>query len=166
MGRDGIVLDGVEKLEAIRLDPLVTAGWRPIVLMTPVIVVLVVAFGYVAYLLLFAAHNESEVGILKTFGLSRLQLLGLTGFEHLTVVSVGLGLGTWAGFQASKLIVDPLVITETGEQIVPPYILLTSWDLMGPTYAALGAVLVGMLFVLVRTLSRVDLTHITRMEAN
>ena len=31
---------------------------------------------------------------------------------------------------------------------------------------ALGVVLVGMLFVLVRTLSRVDLTHITRVEAN
>jgi len=166
VGRDGVVVDGVEKLETIRLDPLVTAGWRPIVLMSPIIVVLVVTFGYVAYLLLFAAHSESEMGILKTFGLSRIQLLGLAGFEHLAIVSLGVGLGTWAGFQASKLIVDPLVITESGERVVPPYILLTSWDLMGPTYAALGAVLIGMLFVLVRTLSRIDLTHITRVEAN
>ena len=152
-------------LETSRLDPLGTAGWRPIVLVAPVIVVLVVAVGYIAYLLLFAAHSESEMGILRTFGLSRLQLVGLAGFEHLAIVSVGLGLGTWAGFQASKLIVDPLLITESGERVVPPYILLTSWDLMGPTYAALGVVLVGMLFVLVSTLSRVDLTHITRVEA-
>ena len=164
--RDGIILDGVEKLETVRLDPLITAGWRPLVFLSPVVVVLVVAFGYLAYLLLFTRRNEGEVGVLKTFGLSRLQLMGLTGFEHLTIAGVGLGLGTWAGLQASRLMVDPVAITETGEPVVPPYILLTDWSLMGPTFIALAAVLVGMLFVLVRGLSRLDLTRITRMEAN
>ncbi len=164
VGRDGIVVDGVAELESIRLDPLVTAGWRPMALMSPLVVVLVVAFGYIAYLLLLSRQSGGEMGLLRTIGVSRAQLTALLIFENLLVAGVGIGLGSWAGFQASALMVTPLVVTETGEAVVPPFQMLTNWGLMGPTYAALAVVFAAAVIVLARGMGRLHLGNVTRLE--
>ena len=156
------VEDGAERLDAARLDPFSGAGWQAMVLVALSIVLLAAAFGYATYLLLFARRNRSEMGFLRCMGLSRRQLMGLLGFEHLVISAVGVGLGTWAGFQISELTVMPLAVTETGEQVVPPFILVTSWEFMAPTYAALVAVFVGALLFLVRKIGRLDLQSIVR----
>ena len=164
VGRDGVVVDGVAELEELRLDPLVTAGWRPMVLLSPPVAVLVSALGYLAYLLLLS--RRSEMGMLRTIGVSRGQLMGLLTFENVMIAGVGIGLGSWAGFQASAMMVTPLVVTETGRAVVPPFHMLTNWALMGPTYAALALVLAASLFILGRSVWRVHLASITRLEAN
>ena len=166
VGRDGIVVDGVADLEELRLDPLVTAGWRPMVLLSPPVAVLVSALGYLAYLLLLSRRSGSEMGMLRTIGVSRGQLMGLLTFENVMIAGVGIGLGSWAGFQASAMMVTPLVVTETGRAVVPPFHLLTNWALMGPTYAALALVLAASLFILARSIWRIHLGSITRLEAN
>ena len=92
--------------------------------------------------------------------------MALLGFEHLVIAAAGVGLGTWAGFQISELMVMPLAVTETGEQVVPPFILVTSWGFMAPTYAALVAVFVGALLFLGRRLRHLDLQSIVRAADN
>ena len=166
VGRDGVVVDGVADLEELRLDPLVTAGWRPMVLLSPPVAVLVSALGYLAYLLLLSRRSGGEMGMLRTIGVSRGQLMGLLTFENVMIAGVGIGLGSWAGFQASAMMVTPLVVTETGRAVVPPFHLLTNWALMGPTYAALALVLAAALFILARSIWRIHLGSITRLEAN
>ena len=96
VGRDGIVVDGVADLEELRLDPLVTAGWRPMVLLSPPVAVLVSALGYLAYLLLLSRRSGSEMGMLRTIGVSRGQFMGLLTFENVMIAGVGIGLGSWA----------------------------------------------------------------------
>ena len=166
VGRDGVVVDGVAELEELRLDPLVTAGWRPMVLLSPPVAVLVSALGYLAYLLLLSRRSGNEMGMLRTIGVSRGQLMGLLSFENVMIAGVGIGLGSWAGFQASAMMVTPLVVTETGRAVVPPFHLLTNWALMGPTYAALALVLAAALVILARSVWRVHLASVTRLEAN
>ena len=166
VGRDGVVVDGVAELEDLRLDPLVTAGWRPMVLLSPPVAVLVSALGYLAYLLLLSRRSGREMGMIRTIGVSRGQLMGLLSFENVMIAGIGIGLGTWAGFQASAIMVTPLVVTETGRAVVPPFHMLTNWALMGPTYAALALVLAAALFILGRNVWRIHLGSITRLEAN
>ena len=166
VGRDGRVVDGVADLEELRLDPLVTAGWRPMVLLSPPVAVLVSALGYLAYLLLLSRRSGREMGMLRTTGVSRGQLMGLLAFENVMIAGIGIGLGSWAGFQASAMMVTPLVVTETGRAVVPPFHLLTNWALMAPTYAALAFVLAAALFILARSVWRINLGSITRLEAN
>ena len=166
VGRDGNVVDGVAELESLRLDPLVTAGWRPMVLLSPPVAVLVSALGYLAYLLLLSRRSGSEMGLLRTIGVSRGQLMSLLAFENVLIAGVGIGLGSWAGFQASAMMVTPLVVTETGRAVVPPFHLLTNWALMGSTYAALALVLAAALLILGRSMRRIHLGSITRLEAN
>ena len=156
------VADGASHLEAVRLDPFGTAGWSVMVVISLGVVLLAAAFGYVAYLLLYGARIRNEMGFLQSLGLSRRQLVGLISFEHLAVVASGLGLGTWAGFQMSRLMVSPLAVTEEGKEIVPPYILMTDWNMLVPTYIVLLGVIVVTLVVLHRRMRRLDLHAIAR----
>ena len=164
----GIVSGGIRhkatQVESVRQDPLSSAGWSSMVVLSLSVVVLAAAFGYVTYLLLFAHRSRSEMGFLQSLGLSRRQVIGLLGFEHLVIAAIGLGLGTWAGFQMSRLMVSPLAVTERGEPVVPPFILTTDWSMMLPTYAALIAVFLAALFVVNRTILRLDLHEISRAE--
>ncbi len=152
------------QLDSVRGNPLSTAGWNSIVLLSLGIVVLSAGLGYVTYLLSFASRSKGEMGFLQSMGLSRRQLWGLLGFEQLAIAVIGLGLGTWAGLQLSALMVSPLAITERGEQVVPPFILMTDWSLMLPTYAALLGIFTAALYVLNRSVGRLDLRAISREE--
>ena len=165
LGRSGQIKDGTEQLEALARDPYVTAGWRPMTLLAPGIAVLAVAVGYVTFLLLFARQTGDELSSLRSFGLSSLQQMGLLAFEHLTIAAMGVGVGLWAGFQMSRLMVSPLAVTETGDPVVPPFILTTDWSLMLPTLVVILAVFVGALFTLNRSISRLDLHTVARMRA-
>lgn len=158
----GSVRDGQGRLEGLQLNPFVAAGWRPMTILSPTIAVFAAAVGYVTYLLLFAKKSAVEIGSLRTLGLTRSQLLRLLGFEHLAIAAIGLGLGTWAGFQMSRLTVSPLAITETGLPVTPPFILSTHWPIMGATYVALALLFVGALILLNRGVGQLDLRAISR----
>ena len=162
--RSGDVRDSGELLEAFRRDPFTNAGWGSLVLLALGVVLLATAFGYVTYLLLFSDRSRGEMGFLQSMGLSRRQMTALLAFEHLTVAAIGLGLGTWAGFQMSRLMVSTLAVTEAGEPVLPPFILMTDWSLMAPTYVGLVGILIGALYVLSRSIGRLDLHVISRVE--
>ena len=158
----GSVRDGQGRLEGLQLNPFVAAGWRPMTILSPAIAVFAAAVGYVTYLLLFAKKSAVEIGSLRTLGLTRGQLLRLLGFEHLAIAAIGIGLGTWAGFQMSRLTVSPLAITETGLPVTPPFILTTDWPIMIATYVALGLLFIGALSLLNRGVGQLDLRAISR----
>ena len=162
-GEDGM-RHRASMLEVVRLDPLASAGWKSMVLLALGIVVLAAGLGYVTYLLSFASQSKSEMGFLQSLGLSRRQLMSLLGFEHLAIAAMGLGLGTWAGFQMSRLMVSSIAVTQEGDKVVPPFVLMTNWATMGPTYAALAAIFLTVLYMINRSIRRLDLHAISRVE--
>ncbi len=174
LGADGIldevrpglfrVEDGTAMLASLAQNPFTAAGWMGAAGVSLAVVLLSGGFGYVTYLLLISKRSRGEMGFLRSLGLSRIQMVGLLGFEHLAIIAVGLGLGTWAGLQMSRLTVSPLAVTETGEPVVPPFVLQMDWSLMLPTYAALIVVFVGSLLILNRNVGRLDLMAIQRMS--
>ena len=154
------------QLDRFDRDPLATAGWRALELLSLLIAVVAVGFGYVSYLLLFRDRSLGEMAFLRALGLSRRQMAGLLTFEHVTIAAIGLALGTWAGFQMSRLMVAPLAVTEQGRPVLPPFILTTDWGLMVPTYAVLLGIFVVSLLVLHRGISRLELSRVTRLGEN
>jgi ABC-type antimicrobial peptide transport system permease subunit len=134
------------------------------VLLATGIVLLATPLDYVSYLLMYARRSQGMLASFQSIGLSRGQLMGLLGFEHLSVAAIGLGLGTWAGFRMSSLMVAPLAVTETGKQVVPPFNLTTDWSMMALTYVTVIGVFVVALFLLNRGIGRLDLTTATRVE--
>ena len=166
VGRMGDVNDGVDQLEALSEDPYVSAGWKPMTVVSSGIAVLAATVGYMTYLLLIARRTGNELATLRSSGLSRFQQIGLLGFEHLAIAAMGMGLGIWAGFQMSRLMVSSLAVTETGVPVIPPVIMTPNWSLMLPTIAAIIGVFLVALFVLSWGMSRLEIHAIFRMRVS
>ena len=164
VGRSPVVHDREAQLESIRLDPLISAGWKAMVVLSLGIIVFITALGYLTYLLSFADRRRTEMGFLHSLGVSRQQMAGLLSLEHLVIVAVGLALGTWAGFQMSAIMVSSVAVTETGAPIVPPFRLTTDWGPMLLVYALLIGIFVAALYRLTRTLFNLNLYAISRVE--
>ncbi len=151
-------------LDAIRLDPLITAGWRAMMLVALSIVIFVTALGYATYLLSFSARSRNEMGFLQALGFRHAQMTRLLSAEHLVIAVIGLVIGTAAGFAMSSVMVSALAITEDGRPVVPPFILTTDWAYMAAVYAAMCAIFVGALLWLARSVTRVKLHEMARLE--
>ena len=153
-----------EQLAAQEIDPLISAGWRTIVPVALGVVLFMSGLGYVVYLLAFAERSMGEMGSLRSLGFSRVQTIGLIGLEHMLVALIGLGVGTWAGFQMSRMVVSSVAVTDGGGRVLPPFILTTNWTLMGPLYAILLAIFITALLTFGGRVLSIDLRRLSRME--
>ena len=161
---DDQILDRRAQIESIRLDPLITAGWKALSLLAVGIIILSAGMGYVTYLLAFSNRNRSQMGYLQSLGLSYGQMLGLLVLEHFVIVVIGLGLGTATGFFMSNLMVTALAVTEDGFKVIPPFILETDLGLLIPIYGALIGIFLASLLGVARGMKRIDLRAISRIE--
>ncbi len=159
------IFDKTASLKAISLDPLISAGWKAMVVLSIAVVIFAATLGYVTYLLAFSARNRGEVAALRSVGVSRGQMLGLLSLEHLIIAGMGIGLGTWAGFQMSELMVSAVSVTETGRAVLPPFKLITDWSVMGPFYAALTGIFIASILALYRSVTGLSLYRVAREDA-
>ena len=159
-----MIQDRAALLESIRLDPLITAGWKAMALLAMGVILFAASLGYVTYLLSFSAQSSSEMGFLQVLGMSKRQMGWLLGAEHLAVAALGLVIGTLAGFAMSNMMVSALAVTEDGEPVAPPLILTTNWAIMGPIYFALVVIFTGALIWTARATSSVELNELSRGE--
>ncbi len=158
------VFDREARLEAVRLDPLITAGWRAMMALSLVLIVFTAGLGYLIYLLAFTNRGRNEMGFLQSLGMTGRQVLGLLSIEHLAIVLVGLGIGTWAGFQMSSIMVSSVAVTEVGDPVVPPYIMVTDWPMLALIYAVTASIFLLSTLALARSLRSLELHSISRLE--
>ena len=163
-GSRELVHDKATLLEAIELDPLITAGWKAMVLLAVGIVLFAASMGYITYLLSFSSQSRSEMGFLQALGVTKRQMGFLLGAEHLVIVSIGLVIGTVTGFAMSDIMVSGIAVTETGEAVLPPFILTTHWSLLGPIFVVMLTVFAAALYWLSRMVTNVNLQELSRME--
>ena len=154
--------DTASQLAELDQDPFATAAWRPMVFLTFGIGLIAATAGFIAYLWLFVKRSGAELGSMESIGLSRVQMMALLGFEHLSIAAIGVGLGSWLGFQMSRLVVSPLAVTAEGEPVLPPFLLTTDWSLLLPALGLMVGVFVVGLLVLSGGLRRLDLSAISR----
>ena len=159
-----VIRDTESALESVRLDPLVTAGWRAMGLLAVAIILFTAASGCATYMLAFSGRGRTEAGFMRSLGMSRRQLSGLLSLEHVVVVVMGLSLGTWSGIEMSRRMVASVAVTDQGDAVLPPFSLITDWALMGPIYVVLLVVFGVALYALDRSMRGVDIQTIARLE--
>ena len=147
---------------SIGLDPLVTAGWRAMALLSIAIVLFAGGTGYVTYLLFFAERNGGDMDVLRSLGLQQRQVIGLLSLEHLVIVLVGIGLGIWAGLRMSVLTVPSVSLPEAGGTVLPPILVTADWWILGAVCIALVLGFVQMVLLLKRRIFRTDLEGVSR----
>ena len=77
---------------------------------------------------------------------------------------IGLALGSWAGFEMSQIMVSTLAVTETGEAVIPPFVLNTQWSYMLPIYVVLLGLLLLALVAIYQVIGRLKLHEVSRVE--
>ena len=153
-----------QRLANTRVDPLVIAGWKLMVLVSVGLIILLAGTAYGVYLIVFTTRGRNELGTLQTMGLTKTQLIALLGLEHIAIVIIGISLGSWAGFQMSRIMISALSVTETGDPVIPPFVIDTQWIFMAPIYATLGGLILFALLVVYRTVTSMRLSEVSRME--
>ena len=80
------------------------------------------------------------------------------------VALIGLGIGTWAGFQMSRMMVASVAVTDSGGRVLPSFILTINWLLMGPLYIILLAIFAAALLTFGGRVLSIDLRRLSRLE--
>ena len=158
------IKDRQSQLRAIDLDPLITMGWKALMIVSLGIVIFSAGLGYVTYILLVSKYSRREVGILRSLGLSHLQMVGVISFEHVVIVLIGISMGTWAGYQMSNLLVSAVAVTDRGDPVIPSFIISTNWSFMVPVFIVMIAFFIISMYFLIRSMFNKDLQTISRWD--
>jgi hypothetical protein len=124
-------------------QPLVSAGWRGLLVLVFLALVLANASGVMLFSYVDTRERQTEFALLRTLGSSPGQLNGVVWFNLLLVVACGIGLGTWAGLQLGNALLPLLGVAEEGVPATPPMVLQTNWVVLMISYLLLGVVTAG-----------------------
>ena len=142
--------DRASLLEDSTVDPLVVAGWRGISIVSIVMAGIAAVFGYFTYLAVHAFRTRRESALLSSMGMKSSSFGTLMLIEHLMVVFLGLGLGIASGWYVSRLAVSSLTFTQTGGDLLPPFVMQTNWV----PVVILGVLIVGATLIAVYRIMR------------
>ncbi|MBI4300919.1 MAG: FtsX-like permease family protein [Chloroflexi bacterium] len=132
--------DQSQILQVARSDPLMAAGWRGVLGIAFLAVVLISALGFLVYSYLSAQKRQLEFAVLRTMGLSRGQILGLVFFEQALVIGMGMIAGTAIGIMLSRMMIPFVQLTELGERVLPPFLITIDWGGVTRVYVVMLAV--------------------------
>jgi ABC-type antimicrobial peptide transport system permease subunit len=144
-------------------DPLIAAGWGGVLNLAFFGVVLVSGLGFIVYAYLSARGRQLEFAILRTLGFSFRQIITLIGFEQLSIIVIGIGIGTYVGMLLSGVMMPFLQLTERGEQVVPPFKMVTDWATISVTYCILAIAFVVTITLVIFFFNRITISRTLRM---
>jgi ABC-type lipoprotein release transport system permease subunit len=160
--RSGMIIDREEMLNNTTVDPLAVAGWRGMGVVALILTGIATVLGYVTYLSAHARSTEHDSAYMQAIGLSRGEFLRIVMIEHGLIGLVGIVLGVVTGIGISRIAMQSMAFTETGDRLLPPFILQINWFPVGIILgiAILTAVLV--LGALLRAYPRLPLHILIR----
>ena len=156
------VHDRDDLLATTQVDPLLDAGWRALLNVAFVTVLILSCIGFLVHTYVSFRERESQFALLRAVGLSMNQLSMLIWFEQALVVVAGLALGTWMGGQVGATIMTFLGHDDTGGRVLPPYTLDVDWVTLTLTYAAIVAVFTLIISAVVIVVRRLSLQQVLR----
>ncbi len=157
--------DRASLLQDSTVDPLVVAGWRGISIVSILMAGVAAAFGYFTYLAAHAFRTRRESALLSSMGMKARSFGILVLIEHLMVAILGIGIGIASGWYVSRLAVSSLTFTQTGGDLLPPFVMQTNWVPVGILAAViLGSTLIAV-FRIMRQYRTLPIHELTR-DAN
>ena len=156
------VYDRDDLLSTTQVDPLLDAGWRALLNVAFVTVLILSCIGFLVHTYVSFREREGQFALLRAVGLSMNQLSLLIWIEQALVVAAGLALGTWMGGQVGATIMTFLGHDDTGGRVLPPYTLDVDWVTLISTYAAIVAVFTLIIAVVIVVVRRLSLQQVLR----
>jgi cell division protein FtsX len=161
--RLSVLADRERALRSVGANPLIAAGGSGILVLSALAAFALVTAALLVTLTVSVQRRQTEFAVLRAVGLAPRQIMGLLGVEYGLVALIGTGAGITLGLAVSRRMLSFLDVTETGQPVVPPFILQTNWPALGAAGAALALVFVVGMLLSVLTVLRQPPTQVLRL---
>jgi hypothetical protein len=125
--RSGTLLDQEARVEESVIDPLTVAGWRGMGIVALIVGGVALVLGYTTYLVAHSNRTIHDSAYLRAMGLTKPGFMRSALVEHGIVATIGVIVGVASGLVASRVAVGAIAHSETGRELLPPFILQTNW---------------------------------------
>ena len=153
-------------LSLSEVDPLTRAGWRALLFIAFGAVLVLSCVGFVVHAHVSFVGRRVQFALLRTVGLTRIQLATLVVLEQVLVIGAGVALGAWMGERFGAIIMPFLASDEVGSRILPPFIIEIDWPLLAVTYGAMIGIFLVITAFLVSFAQRISLVRTLRLGEN
>ena len=157
------VVERSELLGRVDIDPLLSAGWRALLAVSFVVVLVVSAIGLLVHSRVTFETRARDFALLRTVGLSMRQLLGLVVLEHVLVIGVAVTVGAIAGARLGSTIMPYLVNSGEGVEVIPPMILQIDWSSFAIAFGLLGGVLTTVIAIVLYAVYKMSIHSAMRL---
>jgi putative ABC transport system permease protein len=148
--RLGPIVDLATELKLTGADPLVASGRSGILLVSFLALLVLIAGAFLVSLYASLQRRRIEFAVMSALGLGRTRVFLLLAFEFTVVTAIGAVAGLGLGLGISRLMLSFLEVTETGSKVVPPFVLVTNWAIIGVALGCLGAIVAACIAIGVR----------------
>ena len=161
--RSGPISDRLSLLAGVSVDPLVSEGWRALLGVAFVTVLIVSAIGFVVHTRVAFRRRLAEFALLRTIGLSMRQLLLLILLEQLIVVGVAVAIGIFMGTRLGDTIIPYLARSGQDANVVPPMTLEIYWTGFATTFGLLAVVFAVVIAISLISVYNMAIHRVMRM---
>ena len=162
----GRVYDQELSLAASQVDPLTRAGWRALLFIAFGAVMVLSCVGFIVHAHVSFVGRRVQFALLRTVGLSRLQLATVVVIEQVLVIGAGMALGAWLGERFGAVVMPFLANDEVGARVLPPFSISVDWALLGITYGLMVGVFLIITAVFVLFTQRISVVRTLRLGEN
>ena len=159
----GEVQDRAARLAGSKVDPLVEAGWKALLFIAFSAVLLLSSVGFLVHAYVSFKSRRLQYALLRTVGTSMRQIMAMVWLEQTLIVVAGLGLGTWLGGRLGNVILPFLAHDDFGGQVMPPYRMEVSWEVLLTSYIAMVGVFAIIITSIVWLVHRISLQRMLRL---
>ncbi len=160
--RSARIIDREELLLDATVDPLAVAGWRGMGVVALILTGIATTLGYITYLSAHSKSTQHDSAYMRAIGLSRGEFLRIVVIEHALIGIVGIVLGILTGIGISRIAMNSMAFTETGDRLLPPFILQIDWIPVAILLAVTAFTAIVILAGLLRAYPRLPLHVLTR----
>ena len=161
-GRKVVTHDGHE-LAGVRKDDPLRTGLFGVLSVGFVAASVLSVLGFLLYAVTTIQERALQFGVLRATGLSVRQLIGLLSTEQLSLIGVGVALGTALGAGAGWMFTRFLQVSIIARESVPPFLIVTPWSTIFQLYVILVIVFLVALVASVHLLRRMRVHAVLRL---
>lgn len=158
----GTVIDQQARLSLVNLDPLVTTGWQALLAIAFAAVLIVSAAGYAVHARTSFMQRRSEMALLRTMGISRLQVVVFIAVEQVLVVLIAVVIGVFLGSQLGDTIFPFLAASGRVGGVAPPMVVQFNPDELAFVFGIMALVVLTVMAVVIWSASRTVIHSVMR----
>ena len=159
----GDVIDAEANLAVAKIDPLVLAGWRALLLIAFGSILVLSGLGFLVHAYVSFRDRELQFALMRTMGFTMRQLVSLMWLEQALVIVVGMALGTWMGGRLGTTIMPLLGHDDRGGQVLPPFAIDVGWSNLLLTYLAMAIIFTAIILGVIWFIQRMSLSRVLRL---